>query len=151
MLLKLTLAPKISIPYSIAMLILNVIITKVVLIWELALRQIFKLFPANIWILKLFFLMVFAIKMTLDNIPWVTQSPWILIKIILIASWSQNLDFKIQILAGNSLKICLGAFFEISTTLSEKWFQVLWFFYPFKKWVAQPLTRSLLKQRVGGQ
>ena len=39
-------------------------------------------------------------------------------KIIFIASWSQNLDFKIQILAGNSLKICLGMCFEISTTLT---------------------------------
>ena len=39
--------------------------------------------------------------------------------IILIASWSQNLDFKIQILAGNSLKICVGTCFEISTTLTK--------------------------------
>ena len=37
--------------------------------------------------------------------------------IILIASFQDNLNFKIQILAGNSLKICLGTCFEISTTL----------------------------------
>ena len=37
--------------------------------------------------------------------------------IILIASFSQNLNFKIQILAGNKLKICFSASFEISTTL----------------------------------
>ena len=39
---------------------------KVVLIWELAPRQIFKLFPANIWIFKFFFLMILAIKIILD-------------------------------------------------------------------------------------
>ena len=34
---------------------------------ELALRIEFKLFPANIWIFKLFFLIVFTIKMLLDK------------------------------------------------------------------------------------
>ena len=37
--------------------------------------------------------------------------------IILIASFSQNLNFKIQILAGNKLKISVCASFEISSTL----------------------------------
>ena len=41
--------------------------SKVVIIWDLALTQIFNLFPANIWILKWFFLVIFAIKMSLDN------------------------------------------------------------------------------------
>ena len=44
--------------------------------------------------------------------------------IISIASWFQNLDFKIQILAGNSLKICLGTCFEISMTLIKLFFFV---------------------------
>ena len=42
---------------------------KVILIWELALTLIFKMFPANIWILKfLFYHGFFATKMSLDNI-----------------------------------------------------------------------------------
>ena len=41
--------------------------TKVELIWEPALNQQLTGFPANIWIFKLFFLMVFAIKMLLNN------------------------------------------------------------------------------------
>ena len=42
-------------------------ITKVVLISKPALRHDFIVFPANIWIFKFFFLMVFALKMILDN------------------------------------------------------------------------------------
>ena len=41
--------------------------TKVKLIWEPALNQEFTGFPTNIWIFKFFFLLVFAIKMLLDN------------------------------------------------------------------------------------
>ena len=37
--------------------------------------------------------------------------------IILMASFLQNLNFKIQTLAGNSLKICVSVGFEISLTL----------------------------------
>ena len=36
--------------------------------WDLETGHEFKLFPANIWIFKLFFLMVFTIKMLLVNI-----------------------------------------------------------------------------------
>ena len=36
--------------------------------WDLESGHELKLFPANIWIFKLFFLMVFAIKMLLDKI-----------------------------------------------------------------------------------
>ena len=43
-------------------------VTKVVLIWELEPTQIFKLFPANSWILKLSFLKIFAINIILDDI-----------------------------------------------------------------------------------
>ena len=39
--------------------------------------------------------------------------------IILIASFYQNLNFKIQMLAGNSLKMCVGFGFEISLTLDN--------------------------------
>ena len=34
-----------------------------------------------------------------------------------MASFLQNLNFKIQMLAGNSLKMCIGVGFEISSTL----------------------------------
>ena len=47
-----------------------VLLKSYLLIWELAPTRIFKLFPANIWILKFFFLMVFATKMILDNTYW---------------------------------------------------------------------------------
>ena len=40
---------------------------KVVLIWEHEWRQDFNVFPAKIWIFIFFFLVVFAIKMLLDN------------------------------------------------------------------------------------
>ena len=42
-------------------------VAKVELIWEPALNQEFTGFPAKIWIFKFFFLMVFAIKMFLNN------------------------------------------------------------------------------------
>ena len=42
-------------------------LSKVELIWRPALNQEFTGFPAKIWIFKLFFLMVFGIKMLLDN------------------------------------------------------------------------------------
>ena len=42
--------------------------TKVVLIWEPEWRHDFNVFPAKFWIFKFFFLMIFAIKMLLDNI-----------------------------------------------------------------------------------
>ena len=47
--------------------------------WDLFSGHKFKLFPANIWILKFFFLMVFAIKMILENIYGLLNSepPWI--------------------------------------------------------------------------
>ena len=48
---------------------------------------------------------------------WVTHG--ILSKVILIAKTMRKKNFKIQMLAGNSLKIRLGAFFEISTTLVD--------------------------------
>ena len=38
--------------------------TKVLLMWELTYSQ--SVFPANIWILKFFFLMLYAVKMSLD-------------------------------------------------------------------------------------
>ena len=38
--------------------------------WDLESGHEFKLFPANIWIFKLVFLMVFAIKMLLDYTYW---------------------------------------------------------------------------------
>ena len=41
--------------------------TKVEFSSDLELRNEFKLFPANIWIFKFFFLLVFAIKMLLDK------------------------------------------------------------------------------------
>ena len=43
------------------------LVTKVVIIWKTAPTQIFKLFPANIWILEVFFLMIFAIKLILND------------------------------------------------------------------------------------
>ena len=49
---------------------------------------------------------------------WVTHG--ISSKVILIAKTMRKKNFKIQMLAGNSLKICLGAFFEISTTLEVR-------------------------------
>ena len=63
--------------------------------------------------------MIFAIKMSLlDNTYDVTEYHWILMYlIILIASFLQNLNFKIQMFAGNKLKICVDASFEISSTL----------------------------------
>ena len=42
--------------------------SKVVLIWEPEWRHDFNVFPAKFWIFKFFFLMIFAIKMLLDNI-----------------------------------------------------------------------------------
>ena len=42
-------------------------ITKVILIWEHEWRQDFNVFPAKVWIFKIFFLVVFAINMLLDN------------------------------------------------------------------------------------
>ena len=93
--------------------------TKVVLISKNAPRQIFKLFPAKIWILKSRFWDQEAIKMILIKIQgdWVTHG--ISSKVILIAKTMRKKNFKIQMLAGNSLKICLGAFFEISMTLKS--------------------------------
>ena len=38
-------------------------------------------------------------------------------KLILIAKIMRKMNFKIQMLAGNTLKIGVGAAFEISTTL----------------------------------
>ena len=73
----------------------------------------FQFFPTNIWILKIFFLVIFAIKMS-----WMCY--WISLNknvIILIASLQPNLKFKIQMVAGNQLKICVRASFEISSTL----------------------------------
>ena len=37
--------------------------------------------------------------------------------IILVVSFKLNLNFKIQMLTGNSLKMCIGVSFEISSTL----------------------------------
>ena len=48
----------------------QVIFPKVEFSWNLESGHEFKLFPANIWIFKLVFLMVFAIKMLLDYTYW---------------------------------------------------------------------------------
>ena len=57
--------------------------------------------------------MIFAVKMSLDNTYGCMNSN----VIILIASFWQNLTFKIQVLAGNKLKICVGTSSEVSVTL----------------------------------
>ena len=46
------------------------------LIWELAPAQIFNLFPANIWILKFFFLTIFTIKMSFELLVcyWISMN-----------------------------------------------------------------------------
>ena len=45
----------------------TILLPKVELIWEPALNQQFTGFPAKIWIFKLFLIMVFAIKVLLNN------------------------------------------------------------------------------------
>ena len=82
-------------------------------------------FPAKIWILKSRFWDQEAIKMILIKIQgdWVTHG--ILSKVILIAKTMRKKNFKIQMLAGNSLKICLVASFEISTTLVHTFLYML--------------------------
>ena len=50
-----------------SVVLIMVVVTKVEIIWEPACNHDFNVFPANIWIFKFFFLLVFAIKMLLDN------------------------------------------------------------------------------------
>ena len=70
--------------------------SKVEFIWELVLNQEFTGFPAKILIFKFFFLMVFAIKMLLNN------AYGLLNRLEFICNhFQQNLNLKIQILAGN--------------------------------------------------
>ena len=45
------------------------------------------------------------------------SNPYVLYELILTAKIMRKKNFKIQILAGNTLKIGIGGCFEISTTL----------------------------------
>ena len=61
--------------------------------------------------------MILAVKMYLDN-TYRLLNILFFKEIILIASFWQIQNFKIQMLAGNSLKMCVGVGFEISLTLA---------------------------------
>ena len=63
--------------------------------------------------------MTFAVKMSLENTYGLLNILEFENVIIVIASFMpfmQNLNFKIQMLVGNNLKIYVGASFEISTS-----------------------------------
>ena len=63
--------------------------------------------------------------MFLDNThawPWVNEQehPWILMYTNFYSHFQAESEFKIQILAGKSLKICVGAGSQIITTLERE-------------------------------
>ena len=90
---------------------------KVVLISKPAPTQIFNLFPANIWIFKFKFCNKKTIKMITLKFKDIYSNPYVLSELILRAKIMRKKNLKIQMLAGNTLKIGVGASFEISTTL----------------------------------
>ena len=63
--------------------------------------------------------MVFAIKVLLDNIYMGYWTSLNLNVIILVVSCYQNLNFKIQLLAGNSLILFLNPSSEENSTLVQ--------------------------------
>ena len=73
-------------------------------------------FPTKIWIFKFFLLMVFAIKMLLDN-AYGLPNLFEFKRIISIVSFKQNMNLKIQILAGNTLMSRFHVGFEIELPL----------------------------------
>ena len=52
------------------------------------------------------------------------SNPYVLSELILTAKIMRKKNFKIQMLAGNTLKIGVGASFEISTTLVAQLLQI---------------------------
>ena len=53
------------------------------------------------------------------------SNPYVLSELILTAKIMRKMNFKIQMLAGNTLKIGVGASFEISMTLVGGWLMVI--------------------------
>ena len=53
----------------------------------------------------------------LIKIQGYSQNPYVLSELILMAKIMRKKNFKIQMLAGNRLKNCVGASFEIISTL----------------------------------
>ena len=98
--------------------------------WDPEWRHDFNVFPTKIWIFKFFFLMVFAIKMLLDNIYGLPNHFEFKSNHFNSLSFKQNINLKIQILAGNTLKSCLHSGSQEKPPLISPWASHLHYFNP---------------------